>query len=101
MKCRIVILFLLVFTSQFIPKFARAQAQNAQEKKSAPHQVAILAGRLIDGKSDKPILNALIVIQEGRILSVTPNVTHAPAWPSGVEVETIDLSHSTVLPGLI
>jgi imidazolonepropionase-like amidohydrolase len=68
-----------------------ALAQSA----SPPKRVAIRAGRLIDGKSDQPVVNALILIEGGRIVSVTPNGTP----PAGVDV--IDLSRATVLPGLI
>ncbi|HXL23154.1 MAG TPA: amidohydrolase family protein [Candidatus Dormibacteraeota bacterium] len=71
-----------------------AGAISAQEKPSAPSKkIAIRAGRLIDGKSDTPILNALIVIEGDKIVSVTPGGTP----PSGVEL--IDLSKATVLPG--
>jgi imidazolonepropionase-like amidohydrolase len=58
-------------------------------------RVAVRAGKLIDGKSDHPIANALILIEDGKITSVTPGGTA----PAGVEV--IDLSHATVLPGLM
>jgi imidazolonepropionase-like amidohydrolase len=61
----------------------------------APKRVAIRAGRLIDGKSDTPIGNALILIDGDKIVSVTPGGTA----PAGVEV--IDLSQSTVLPGFM
>jgi imidazolonepropionase-like amidohydrolase len=61
----------------------------------APHRVAIRAGRLIDGKNEKPIENALILIEGDKIVSVTPG----GSAPSGVEV--IDLSKATVLPGFI
>src|SRR5436309_12061926 len=60
-----------------------------------PKRLAIRAGKLIDGKSDAPIANALIVVESGKILSVTPN----GAPPAGAEL--IDLSGYTVLPGLI
>src|SRR6267143_282378 len=60
-----------------------------------PHRMAIRAGKLIDGRGDKPIENALILIEGDRIVSVTPGGNA----PSGVEV--IDLSKSTVLPGFI
>jgi len=60
-----------------------------------PHRVAIRAGHLIDGKSDKPLENALIVIEGDKIISVAPG-GNAPA---GVKV--IDLSEATVLPGFI
>src|SRR5260221_8785661 len=69
---------------------------SAQEKKpAATKRVAIRAGHLIDGKSDKPLENALIVIEDDKIVSVTPG----GAPPSGVEL--IDLSKSTILPGFI
>jgi imidazolonepropionase-like amidohydrolase len=60
-----------------------------------PHSVAIRAGKLIDGKSDKPIENALIVIEGERIKSVTAG----GSAPSGMEF--IDLSKATVLAGFI
>jgi imidazolonepropionase-like amidohydrolase len=75
-----------VLVSLFISMGAVAQA---------PHRVAIRAGRLIDGKNEKPIENALILIEGDKIVSVTPG----GSAPSGVEV--IDLSKATVLPGFI
>jgi imidazolonepropionase-like amidohydrolase len=72
----------------------RARSSSAQEKPYAPpKKIAIRAGRLIDGKSDTPILNALIVIEGDKIASVAPGGTP----PAGVEL--IDLSKATVLPG--
>src|SRR5258706_12368482 len=69
---------------------------SAQEKKpAATRRVAIRAGHLIDGKSDKPLENALIVIEDDKIVSVAAG----GAAPAGVEL--IDLSKSTVLPGFI
>jgi imidazolonepropionase-like amidohydrolase len=59
----------------------------------APKQIAIRAGKLIDGKGGQPIANALIVIESGKIVSVTAG----GAPPAGAEV--VDLSHATVLPG--
>jgi imidazolonepropionase-like amidohydrolase len=71
-------------------------ASPAQEKDKTPaKKIAIRAGRLIDGKSDTPILNALIVIEGEKIVSVTSG----GAPPVGMEV--IDLSKATVLPGFI
>jgi imidazolonepropionase-like amidohydrolase len=67
----------------------------AQTKEAPPKKVAIRAGRLIDGKSDTPMANALILIEGDKIVSVTPG----GAAPAGAEV--IDLSKSTVLPGLV
>jgi len=70
----------------------------AQEKASAPaaaKRVAIRAGHLIDGKSDKPLDNVLILIEGDKIVSVSPG----GVAPTGVEV--IDLARATVLPGFI
>jgi len=61
----------------------------------APKRIAIRAGRLIDGRSEQPIANALIVVEGNKIISVTPG----GAPPAGVEL--IDLSRATVLPGFI
>jgi imidazolonepropionase-like amidohydrolase len=58
-------------------------------------QIAIKAGKLIDGKSDQPIANALIVVEKGKIVSVTAGGTA----PAGAEV--IDLSRATVMPGFM
>jgi imidazolonepropionase-like amidohydrolase len=58
-------------------------------------RVAVRAGKLIDGKSDQAIANALILIEDGKVTSVTTG----GAAPAGVEV--IDLSHATVLPGFM
>src|SRR2546430_1232544 len=75
-----------VLASPLVPVFAGGQA---------PHRTAIRAGRLIDGKSDKPIENALILIEGDKIASATPG----GGAPAGAEV--IDLSKTTVLPGFI
>ncbi len=82
----------LILFALLAPAMAIAQST---ERAAAPRKVAIRAGRLIDGKSDKPIANALILIEGDRIVSVTQGGTA----PSGVEV--IDLSKATVLPGFM
>ena len=56
----------------------------------------IRAGALIDGKSDSVKHNQLIVIRGNRIESISEGSARIP---SGATV--IDLSHATVLPGLI
>jgi hypothetical protein len=43
-----------------------------QPSPPAPKRTAIRAGRLIDGKTDAPISNALILIEGDKIVSVTP-----------------------------
>src|SRR6266545_2380439 len=60
-----------------------------------PHRLAVRAGRLIDGTGAAPVRDAVILIEADRITAVGPGL----AIPPGTEV--IDLSHSTVLPGLI
>ena len=72
----------------------------AQERNSVPSQaqiVVIRAGTLIDGKSDKPRHDQVIVIRGNHIESVSDAA--AAKLPSGATV--IDLSKATVLPGLI
>jgi imidazolonepropionase-like amidohydrolase len=58
-------------------------------------RIAIRCGRLIDGVSQTPINNAVVLIEGERITAVGPNIDA----PSGAEV--IDLSSAAVLPGLI
>jgi imidazolonepropionase-like amidohydrolase len=73
--------------------FGSGQAQD--KEKAQPKRVAVRAGRLIDGKSETPIANALILVENDRIVSVSAGGTA----PAGVEL--VDLSKATVLPGLI
>jgi imidazolonepropionase-like amidohydrolase len=75
-----------------IPVCAEAQVKG---KDAALKKTAIRAGRLIDGKSDAPITNALILVEGDKIVSVTPGGNA----PTGVEL--IDLSKATVLPGFV
>ena len=62
-----------------------------------PAVIVIRAGVLIDGKSDQPRRDQVIVIRGNRIESVSD--AGSAKIPAGSS--TIDLSHSTVLPGLI
>ena len=48
--------------------FSFAAVAHAQ----AAHRFAIRAGKLIDGTRDRPIVNALILVEGGKIVSVTP-----------------------------
>jgi imidazolonepropionase-like amidohydrolase len=57
--------------------------------------ILIQAGRLIDVRAGRVLSNQKILVRGDRIVEVGPNV----AAPSGAH--TIDLSRSTVLPGLI
>src|SRR5690242_11781556 len=69
----------------------------AQEKPKAPpaKTIAIRAGHLIDGRSDRALDNVTIIVTGDTIASVTP----AGPVPAGAEV--IDLSKATVLPGFM
>ena len=62
---------------------------------TAPRHVAIRCGRLIDGTGAAPRSNAVILIEGERIREVGTGLAIPGGW------EVIDLSHSTVLPGLI
>ena len=86
--------FAAVIVVTAILLFGRGTGQ-AQEKSKAAKRIAIRAGRLIDGKSDAPLANALIVIEGEQIVSVSAGGNP----PAGVEL--IDLSNATVLPGLV
>ena len=70
-------------------------AHQAAAQSTAPLTV-IRAGTLIDGTSDAPARNKLIFIRGERIEQVADA---SAAIPAGAKV--IDLSNSTVLPGLI
>ncbi len=71
----------------------------AQERtpSPAPQVTVIRAGTLIDGKSDKPRRDQMIVIRGDRIESVSDAATARPP----ADATVIDLSKATVLPGLI
>jgi len=83
------------WTKRFSPWFLVLLLCAAAAVAQPPKRIAIRAGRLIDGKSDQPISNALIVVEGGKIVSVTPGGT-PPA-----DADVIDLSRATVLPGFI
>jgi len=69
----------------------------AQEKSApAPSVTVIRAGTLLDGKSDTPRHNQVIVIKGNRIESVGDASAQISAGAT-----VIDLSKATVLPGLI
>ena len=63
----------------------------------APSVTVIRAGVLIDGKSDQPRRDQVIVVRGNHIESISDAA--AAKIPAGAT--TIDLSHATVLPGLI
>ena len=61
----------------------------------ATTRIAIRAGKLIDGRGEKPLENPLIQVEGDKIVSVTAGGNE----PSGVEV--VDRANATVLPGFI
>src|SRR6202171_5991092 len=82
---------LLLFACTVSSTFATAQTP------SPDHWVAIRAGRLFDTKSAKLVSNQVVLIRGDRITEVGP--AERVKVPAGAEV--VDLSHATVLPGLI
>jgi imidazolonepropionase-like amidohydrolase len=84
---------MLIFTVAF-PLVATAhQTATAAETGST----VIRAGTLIDGKSSSPRHDQVIVIRGNRIESVSD----ASSSKMPADAKVIDLSHATVLPGLI
>lgn len=72
-------------------------AAPASADTSAPHVVAVRAGKLVDVVDGKVLSDQTILISDDRITAVGP--TAAAVVPAGAE--RIDLSAYTVLPGLI
>ena len=83
--------FIVFLLTAVVPALAQ------QAPKSAPKTVYIRAGRLFDATSDSVHENMVIVILGDRIQSVGP----ASATTIPLNATVIDLSHATVLPGLI
>ena len=70
----------------------------AHSQAPAPdHWIAVRAGRLFDPKSEKLATNQVVTIKGDKIVEVGP--ADKVKIPAGAEV--IDLTHATVLPGLI
>jgi imidazolonepropionase-like amidohydrolase len=74
-----------------------AGQQQQKDNRTSESWTVIRAGSLIDGKSDKPQHDRIIIIRGNRIDSVTDAST--ARIPAGATV--IDLSTATLLPGLI
>lgn len=95
MRARIAVVFLLL---GFLAPVSRAAPQAAQQSKpqaAAPTPVtAIKAGKLVDPQTGTVATNQVILVEGKRIKAVGGNLE----IPSGATV--IDLSNSTVLPGL-
>ncbi len=60
-----------------------------------PRRVAIKAGSVIDGKSDRALGATVVLIENDRIVAVGPGL------PIPVDATVIDLDGATLLPGLI
>ena len=69
----------------------------AATAQAAPRRVVVLAGRLLDVRSGRMLTDQAVVIEGERIVSVGP--AGQAQLPAGAQ--RIDLSHATVLPGLI
>jgi imidazolonepropionase-like amidohydrolase len=61
----------------------------------APGRVAVKAARLIDGRSDRAISPAVVLIENDRIIAAGADVVLAP------DTRILDLGGATILPGLI
>ncbi|HLK08323.1 MAG TPA: amidohydrolase family protein [Candidatus Angelobacter sp.] len=86
------VLLIVVVMIAFLPAFAQTPAPTP-----TPKTVYIRAGHLFDGTGDKTRDNMVIVIVGERIQKVSPAAE--VSIPAGATV--VDLSHATVLPGLI
>src|SRR5256886_2626829 len=84
----------MLILSMAFPLVATAQ-QTASP--AGAGSTVIRAGTLIDGKSNSPRHDQVIVIRGNRIESVS----NASSSNMPADAKVIDLSHSTVLPGLI
>jgi imidazolonepropionase-like amidohydrolase len=76
---------------------ALGQTMSQQKNAPAPALTVIRAGILIDGKSDAPRRDQVIVVRGNRIESI--DAAASTKLPVGANV--VDLSQATVLPGLI
>lgn len=70
----------------------------SESEQSAGYEYKALTGaKIIDGRGGLPIINGVILIQEGRIMEVGPaNEIELPA-----NTEIINVSGKTIVPGLI
>jgi imidazolonepropionase-like amidohydrolase len=60
-----------------------------------PVRVAVKAAQMIDGRSERPISPAIVLIEDDRIVAVGPALTIPP------DARVLDLGRATLLPGLI
>lgn len=87
----------LVHTILFTSLCLGSNFVHADGKGATLDTVAIKAGRLLDVETGKVLRDQLIVVQGERIIAITP----IAGTPVPASAKLIDLSKSTVLPGLI
>ena len=75
--------------------FLLAAGAPGQTASDADRPVVLLTGRLIDVRAGRVLSNQKILVRDGKVLQTGPSI----AIPANAR--TIDLSQSTVLPGLI
>jgi imidazolonepropionase-like amidohydrolase len=85
-------LLLLCLAPASAPSLGNAQSP-------APPSVLIRCGRLVDVRAGRVLADQAILVEGDRVKEVGPAATVTSRAPAGVRV--IDLSRSTVLPGLI
>jgi imidazolonepropionase-like amidohydrolase len=90
-------LFFIAIIFFTITAFLPAYGQPSPSPTPSPKTVYIRAGHLFDGTGDKTRDNMVIVVVGDRIQSIAP--VGGVSIPAGATV--VDLSHATVLPGLI
>jgi imidazolonepropionase-like amidohydrolase len=86
---------------QFVTSAARDGMANLAKvaagfSTQTPSLVAIRGGRLIDGTGKPPVENAVVILQDGKIVAAGPAAT--TAIPEGAQV--LDATGKSVLPGL-
>jgi imidazolonepropionase-like amidohydrolase len=79
------------------PQAGPFNASQLNIQPAPPEGIAVRAGRLFDPKSGANLTNQVILVKDDRITDVGP--ADRVKIPAGAKV--IDLSHATVLPGLI
>lgn len=84
-------------TLLFLSVHATAQTNSTPALPAPAGTTVIRAGKFIDVDAGRELANQVIVIRDGKIVSVAPSA--GAAIPAGATI--LDLSNMTVLPGLI
>jgi imidazolonepropionase-like amidohydrolase len=72
-----------------------AQSPSAAPTPAAPRVVALKAARMFDGRSDRTVANAVVIIEGARIRDAGPGLAIPP------DATALDLGDATLLPGFI